>query len=396
MAAFGNTFRGLAFVLAGAALLPAAQATEPGKLLVWVNKDKCFDAWTRIAQDYSRRSGVPVKVEATTPDFFQNLAVAGKGPDIVIWAHDTLGKWVADGLLAPVTPDPRLKAALDPQAWQAFRLGGRYWGYPIGLEAIHLIYNRKIVQTPPQSFDEVEALDRKLAPTGRKAILWDLEHIYYSWPLLAANGGYAFKPRADGGWDANQVGVNNAGALKGANLIARLVHSGVLPTGGASQAAAETAFREGKVAMILDGPWAWDAIRKAGIDFGTASVPRVAGKPGAPFVGVIGAMVSRSSPNQKQATQYIEKVLLSPAALKSCNADKPIGVPADLKLRAALAADPKIRGMSESARYGAPMPNNPEMRLFWGPMETAINAVVDGQKNPKEILDAAARRIRER
>lgn len=389
-----KTLSRLAALVFGSTLACAAQAAEPGKLQVWVNKDKCFDAWTKIAQDYTRRTGVAVKVDATIPDFFQNQAVAGKAPDIVIWAHDTLGKWVADGLLAPLTPSPRALAALDPLALQAFKLGGRYWGYPIGSEAVHLIYNRKLVQTPPKSFEEVEALDRKFAGSGHKAILWDLEHIYYSWPLLAANGAYAFKVRAEGGWNPDQIGVNNAGALKGANLIARLVKTGVLP-GGASREDAEAAFREGRVAMIIDGPWAWEAIRKAGVDFGTAPIPRVAGKPGAPFVGVIGAMLSRSSPNQKLATQYIENVLLSHAALKACNADKSLGVPADLKLRAELAADPRVRGMSEAARFGLPMPNNPEMRFFWGPMETATAALVSG-KPPKEVLDAAAKRIRER
>jgi maltose-binding protein MalE len=51
--------------------------------------------------------------------------------------------------------------------------------------------------------------------------------------------------------------------------------------------------------------------------------------------------------------------------------------------------------MSEAARFGLPMPNNPEMRFFWGPMETATAALVSG-KPPKEVLDAAAKRIRER
>jgi len=369
-------------------------AAEQGKLLVWVNKDKCFDAWVGTAERYTKQTGVPVKVEATIPDFFHNAAAAGKGPDVVIWAHDILGRWVADGLLQPVVPSPRVRDAIDPQGWQAFSLGRKQWGYPIGIEAIHLIYNKRYVSAPPQSFDDVVALDKRLAAQNRKAILWDLSHIYYSWPLLAANGGYAFKSREDG-WNANDVGVANAGAQKGANLLARLVKDGVLPN-GASREEAESAFIEGKVAMTIDGPWVWDKLKDAGIDFGTAAIPRVGGKPGAPFVGVTGAMVSRASPNRKMAAEFIENALLTTTALKACNADKSLGVPADLRLRAELASDQHVRGMSEAARNGAPMPNNPEMTYFWAPMETALEGIVEGRKAPADLLGAAAKRIRER
>ena len=371
-----------------------ASAAEPGKLLIWVNKDKCFDTWTRITEAYSKRTGIPAKVEATIPDFFLSAASAGRGPDIVIWAHDTLGQWVADGLLQPVTPSQRVRDAIDPQGWEAFTLGRKVWGYPIGIEAIHLIYNKRLVPVPPKTFEDVAALDKKLSAEGRKAILWDLGHIYYSWPLLAANGGYAFRMREDGTWNPNDIGVAKPGAIKGAALIQQMARNGVLPT-SASREEAESAFIDGRVAMTIDGPWAWDEIKRAGIDFGTAAIPRVGGKPAAPFVGVTGAMVSRKSPNLKLATDYIERALLAPAALKACNADKSLGVPADRQLRAELEADPRVRGMSEAARYGAPMPNNPEMRYFWAPMETAMESLLEARQTPKDILAVAAKQIRD-
>jgi len=71
-------------------------------------------------------------------------------------------------------------------------------------------------------------------------------------------------------------------------------------------------------------------------------------------------------------------------------------VPADLRLRAELASDQHVRGMSEAARNGAPMPNNPEMTYFWAPMETALEGIVEGRKAPADLLGAAAKRIRER
>jgi maltose/maltodextrin transport system substrate-binding protein len=58
------------------------------------------------------------------------------------------------------------------------------------------------VKSRRASFDEVFALDAKLARQGKGAILWDYTNNYFTWPLLAAQGGYAFKQRADGSYDA--------------------------------------------------------------------------------------------------------------------------------------------------------------------------------------------------
>ena len=46
-------------------------------------------------------------------------------------------------------------------------------------------------------------------------------------PLLAAGGGYPFKQKADGSFDASDTGVNNAGALKGVELLNKLLRDKV-------------------------------------------------------------------------------------------------------------------------------------------------------------------------
>ena len=42
------------------------------------------------------------------------------------------------------------------------------------------------------------ALDKQLQPQDKRAILWDYTNTYFTWPLLAAGGGYAFKQKPDG------------------------------------------------------------------------------------------------------------------------------------------------------------------------------------------------------
>ncbi len=246
--------------------------------------------------------------------------------------------------------------------------------------------------TPPKSFEEVIALDKKLSGQGKKAILWDYNNAYFSWPLLAAGGGYAFKQNADGSYDAADSGVNNAGALKGAEVLAALVKDGQMPK-GASYADMEAGMAQGKVAMMINGPWAWENLQKAKIDFGVAKIPAVAGKKASPFVGVLGAMINKASPNQDVATEFIESHLLSTAGLKTINADVPLGTPASKSLFNELKSDPKIQATMASAQDGAPMPNNPEMGRYWSAMNSALQNLTEGRQAPKEALDAASKRI---
>ena len=373
---------------------PWAHAAEAGKLLVWINGDKGYNGIAKIGEEFAKKTGVQVTVEhpEDAPNKFAQAAAAGKGPDIWIWPHDRIGEWIAGGLLQTVTPGKKVQADIDSLAWKAFTVGGKTWGYPLSVEAVSLVYNKKLVSTPPKTFEEVIALDKKLSAEGKKAILWDYNNTYFTWPLLAANGGYAFKPKADGSYDAADTGVNNAGALKGAELLAKMVKDGVM-TKGAGYAEMEAGMAQGKVAMMINGPWSWDNLKKANIDFGVAKIPTVGGKKAAPFVGVLGAMINKSSPNKDVAVEFIENYMLTTQGLKTINDDVPLGVPASKALFADLKNDPKIQATMASAQDGAPMPNNPEMGRFWSSMESALKNMTEGRQSPKEALDAAAKRI---
>ncbi|MET0350459.1 MAG: maltose/maltodextrin ABC transporter substrate-binding protein MalE, partial [Rhizobacter sp.] len=270
--------------------------------------------------------------------------------------------------------------------------GGKTWGYPISIEAVSLVYNKALVPNPPKTFEEIAALDKKLSASGKKAILWDYNNTFFTWPLLAANGGYVFKLKPDGTYDATDTGVNNPGALKGAELLAKFVKDGVM-TKGAGYAEMEAGMAQGKVAMMINGPWSWDNLKKAKIDFGVAKIPTVAGKKAAPFVGVLGAMISKASPNRDVATEFIENYMLSVNGLKQINDDVPLGTPASKALFAELKSNPNIQATMASAQDGSPMPNNPEMGRFWSSMQSALQNMTEGRQSPKEALDGAAKRI---
>ncbi|HEY9108038.1 MAG TPA: maltose/maltodextrin ABC transporter substrate-binding protein MalE, partial [Roseateles sp.] len=301
-----------------AALAAAPALAETPKLLVWINGDKAYNGLQTVGNAFEKASGVKVVVEhpVDPTDKFQQAAGAGKGPDIFCWPHDRVGEWAKAGLLTPLRPSARLKAEVEDQAWAALSYRGRIWGYPIAIETTGLIYNKALVPTPPATWDELIAIDKKLQASRQHAVLWDYNKSFFSWPLLAGAGGVIFGKDAQGDFDPKKVDVNNDGALAGARVIERLIKDGHMPK-GARYAEMEASFARGETAMMISGPWAWDNAKRAKIDFGVAPIPAVIpGKPSKSFVGVLGCMISAPSKNKDIAKEFIENHLMRPEALK--------------------------------------------------------------------------------
>lgn len=384
---------------AGGSIGPFARAAAPEPLVVWYTVEGAKGI-RKLAEAFTAATGVPVVVETPdgVPAKFAQAASVGKGPDICTFAHDEIGEWVAGGLLHAVAPGQRVRDDVDPLAWQAMQWRGRTWGYPYAIDAITLVYNKALVDPPPATFDEVFALDARLARQGRHAIVWDYTNAYFTWPLMAAHGGYAFKRRADGSYDAADIGVANAGALVGAELLDRLLRRRVM-SAGIGYPEMEAALAQGRVAAMINGPWSWVNLQRAGIDFGVAPIPSVAGRPAAPFVGIRGFLINRATRQRELAVEFIENYLLSPEGLRLIDQAEPLGAPASQSFYAELRARPgvgdKVAGILASARDGVLTPCIPEMGRFWMAMKSSLTNLSEGRQSPREALAAAARRIRE-
>ena len=377
-------------------LLPLlSSAAEPLKLLVWINGDKGYNGLQKVGDAFTQESGVQVVVQHPegAPDKFQAAAAAGKGPDIFCWPHDRVGEWAKSGLIVPIKPTKKIHDEIDDSAWKAFTYQGKVWGYPLAIEAVGLIYNRALVKTPPATFDEVIALDKTLSAQGKKALLWDYNKTFFTWPLLAGNGGFVFAQTPQGELDPSKVGVNTPGAVQAAQLLERMIQNGQLPR-GARYAEMEAGFARGEIAMMISGPWSWDNARKSKIDFAVGPIPSVTpGRLSKSFVGVLGCMIAAPSQAKDLAREFMENQVLRVGGLKTISADVALGTPANKAYYAELSADANIRATMENARAGEALPNIPDLGRFWPAMDAALEAITNGRQSPKDALDGAAARI---
>ena len=367
-------------------------ALEDGRIVIWTGANRDRQALEAAVQPFVEDYGIPVSVEVVDPDLaqkFQQAASTGAGPDILMWAHDRFGEWASGGLIAPVQPSAGWAEGILGSAMEAMQFDNAIWGYPVSVEAVHLIYNTDLIDTPPASFDDLIAMEHDGA-----RILWDYTNAYFSMPLLMANGGYAFR-KVDGSYDGTETGVNNAGAIEGARMLRRLIDEGVMPT-GVDYGIMEGAMNRGDVAMVLNGPWAWSTLAESGINFRVAPIPKVGDAVSTPFIGVQAMALNAASPNRDLAVELLENYLLTDEGLAIWNADGALGALAD-ESAAAAQDDANIAAMLDIAATGVPMPANAEMGAYWAAMQPALTNIVTGAQDPEAALsDAAARILGER
>jgi maltose/maltodextrin transport system substrate-binding protein len=395
---FRTLMKGLLLVLSGLFLIPVnLSAWTNGELLIWMDADR-GRALQAMAKKFDDDFGLKVTIETPEKitDCFPIAAQMAKGPDIVIWAHDKVGEWAEAGLIAPVEISEEFKNKFFPKAWQAVLHGERIWGYPIALETVTLIYNKKLLDGPPPTqLSDLVSLNEEIKKEhpGVTTILWDYKSSYYSWGILASAGGYVFAKNGPD-YDLKDVGVADRGAVKGLSKIIGLIHAGVLPK-SVSYSGVEDLMGQGKLTMMISGPWAWSNLIKNGIDFGVAPIPGVDENVGRPFVGVTIAYLNSSSPNQDLIKEFLEHYALTEEALTAMYQAKPTGVPALISIYEKLAKDnPLLRQLHASVEYGQVMPNIPQMGRFFSSVSGALEIATEGRASAEVALQQAEENMR--
>lgn len=365
-----------------------AYAFEDGKIVIWTGANRDRDALLEATTGFTEDLGIEVVVEVVDPDLpqkYQQAAATGDGPDIVLWAHDRFGEWATGGLIAPVQPSASWSDDILPAAMGAVQFDGKTWGYPLAVEAVTLIYNTDLIETPPASFEEIKDLELD----GAK-ILWDYNNTYFTMPMLMAGGGYAFQ-KVDGSYDGSATGVNTDGAVAGAEVLKSLFDDGVMPQ-GVDYGVMDGAMNNGEVAMVLNGPWSWAGFEASGLNFAVAPIPTVNGEVSPPFLGVQALGINAASPNADLAVELIENYLATDEGLATWNAKNGLGALADASAAEAQ-NNPLVSGMLDVAANGVPMPSNPEMGAFWAAMGPALTNITTGAAAPADALNDAAQRI---
>jgi arabinogalactan oligomer/maltooligosaccharide transport system substrate-binding protein len=359
-----------------------AQATASGTLTMWVD-DTRIKEMQPVVDEFTKETGVKVElVQKASGDIGKDFVAqvpTGEGPDIIISAHDGLGEWVNNGVVAPVELGDKA-GDFSESAIAGVTYDGKTYGTPISIENIALVRNNALLKdTTATTFDDL-VTQAKSAGTPFSVLIQqgDASDPYHLYPLQTSFGAPVFQQSADGSYtDTLELGGPAGDAF--ATYLAKLGTEGVLDL-SIDGDKAKQAFLDGQAPYMITGPWNTSAFEEAGMDISVLPVPSAGGQPAQPFVGVQGAFVSSKSKNPVLANELVVNYLSTEAAQDMLYKEGG-RMPANTA-SAAKVDNGVLKGFGEAGATGAPMPSIPAMSsvwAFWGATEAQI---ISGQAEP--------------
>lgn len=373
----------------GDASADEGQAAEAVIVTAWHDNDEAMmNALADVVNEALAGQNITLRFEKKS-DVTGQIKLYGtdaqNGPDMYLFAHDSLGSFAEMGILEPVGNliSAEEEADLLPMTLEAATYKGEQYLMPVYYETLLLMYNKELWEGDiPSTTEELYEYMTEHTDTaaGTYAVVNQHSSAYNVAPFINGFGGYIIDKDANPGLNLQETKDAIAYNKKFAELQADGDYNTVTAL-----------FNEKKAAAIIGGPWLVSGIREAGIDLGTKSLCDFTLPDGnvlTPFSGVqcLGVL-KYAAENKKDAITAVLRALTEPEVgitlAKGFNC-----APANRKAYEdpEVAENEMILAMEKSAEKAIPMPNIPEMGVMWGPTESLLAAV----NKSGEDVDAAA------
>ena len=370
-------------------------APEPMTIMLWHQEGEAENAaqYVQALADAYTALHPEITFEVTNKNTellredFQTAALAGAPPDLLWTVSDHAGPFTLAEIIIPV--DEMFDFSLFAEsATAAVQLGGKTWGVPISNgNQLMLYYNKDLIAEPPADTEALIAAAADLKAAGITPLVYNQTEPFWAAPWLGGFGGKVFAE------DGVTPTLNTPEMVSTLAWLLQLKTDGIVPP-ESDYDGADTLFKEGKAAMIINGDWTLGAYKDAfGDKLGVTRIPMVAstGMWPAPFtsgkffmipaglddakVAVVTDFINFATSNENQL-DMVAKLSRLPA-LKTALSDP------------AITGDPFLAGSADQMVVGTPMPTVPELRCVWDSWKPEMQAVLAGSKSPEDGAAAA-------
>ncbi|MFB6365732.1 ABC transporter substrate-binding protein [Paenibacillus elgii] len=312
---------------------PAGDAPKSGEpvtvtLAGWGSSPEEQDLLKQTIQEFeSKHPNVKVKYEVIADqymDVIKTRLIGGEGPDVFYLDAFEAPALIEKGVIEPL--DGYVKPEFDVADFEepllnAFKIGGKTYGFPKGSSTLAMFYNKKHfeeagITKPPGTWEELQDAAKKLTKTeGGKTVRFGFGVA----PELARQ---MYMAQAFGGKvsdDKGNAAYASPEALKGLQLVVDL-HNKDKSSGEPKEVGAGWGgemFGQGKASIVFEGNWAIPFLNNnyKDLQYATAELPTVNGKKGTMAFTV--AYVMNKASKKKEASWELISYLTSKDGMKT-------------------------------------------------------------------------------
>ncbi|WP_156725249.1 extracellular solute-binding protein [Streptomyces apocyni] len=334
------------------------KADGPVTITWWDTSDATNEAPTykKLVKEFEKANdGIKVKYQnvpfAEAEQKYKTAAQAGKAPDVLRADVGWTAGLAKNQYLAPLEGTPAVKEldSFNQGLVDGAKVDGKLYGVPQVTDALALLYNQDVFDKAgvevPTTWEELSKAAKTIKKkTGVDGIYLNPDS-YFALPFLYGEGGQMVDV------DGEKITVNDKAGQKAVQTVMDLIKDGVAVkpdyTDGYNNM--QAAFKDGKVAMVINGPWstADDLTGKAFKEkenLGIASVPAgSSGKAGTPTGGHNLVVYNGSSAAKKTAAQKFVAFMTSKKSQEFASTETGVLPTRDDAYTAPVVADP-IKG----------------------------------------------------
>jgi arabinogalactan oligomer/maltooligosaccharide transport system substrate-binding protein len=321
----------------------------------------------------------------TLREDFQTASLAGSAPDLLWTVSDHAGPFTTAGLIQPVDDyfDMDLyvpSVVMNEQTWAVPISSGNH---------LMLLYNKDLIAEAPADTDALIAKAQELTHDDQYGLVYNMTEPFWLVPWLGGFGGSVFAEDGVTPTLNTEAMVNTLQFLYDLKFTYKVIPDSV------DYDTADTLFKEGKAAMLINGDWSLGAYQELfGDKLGVAPLPKVTstGTYPAPYTSGKYFMLPKDLEGAKldAVIKFIEFATSEENQLNQLDTLSRLPGLKSVLTNDAISSDPILAGSSQQMSYGVPMPSVVEMRCNWDAMKPEMTLVLAGSETP---ADAAAARL---
>ncbi|MDD3149023.1 MAG: ABC transporter substrate-binding protein [Candidatus Riflebacteria bacterium] len=307
-----------------------------------------------------------------------------------------------------------IRAQYLPAALGACNVGGKYYGLPDQSNCVAMFYNRQMFRDAgllppvaeegsagvpageyeavvPKTWEEFIEVGKKLTDESKGQYAFAMMNTLW-WNLVFFNT-YGARIISE---DGTKCIIDSEAAIKAIEMMASLfathkIEAGAWRPGAISP---EQGFVNGKYAMILMGPWNLAKFKNTKLDFGVGLIP--GGTAGTSTnVGGTDVVIFKGSKHIEASYSFLTFFTNAENQVRWCTElnQLPINLGAYDLVKF---EDKHLMTFMEQMKHAGPNPVVKDFGLLEDLVNPEVEAVLSGQKNAKDALGSAAKKIQER
>ena len=319
--------------LLGSLLLSVALWAKPAPEPVSILMPAPFaDATAELVETFNREHpGIalsvtrgPLETEAVSDLAISSLLLGNSPYDVLLMDVTWTPKYAKAGWLEPLEAWLGADALEDlaPGAELGNAFDGHLWRFPLVADMGLLFWRTDLMEAPPRTPAELEAISQSLQQEGRVrwGYVWEgRQYEGLSCTYLEVLRGFGGRWLRDGSPD-----LNSNAAIAASQWLRHLVDVGITPPAVANMAEPEAlqSFESGDAAFMRNWPYAWAELNRDGsLLAGKVGITTMVSEPEEPHVATQGSwgLSVLSSSKHKQAAVEALQFLTSTAVQKQLN-----------------------------------------------------------------------------